>query len=68
MENGNIFLDAPYLPIGNSGPKRFDYDAEHNAWFMFKDGEESNLRDLLDTELSDIFGKQVRVRLEEYEE
>lgn len=46
-----------------SGPKRFDYDEQHRAWFMHKEGEESNMRDLLNTELSDIFGRPIEVDL-----
>jgi frataxin len=58
--NKQIWFSSP-----TSGPKRFDYDAEHKAWFMLKDGQESNLRDLLNSELTKIFGKTVEVDLGE---
>jgi hypothetical protein len=32
---------------------------------MLKNGEESNMRDLLDKELSQIFGKEVKVNMGE---
>ncbi|UZJ53264.1 hypothetical protein CBS101457_002584 [Exobasidium rhododendri] len=58
--NKQIWFSSP-----TSGPKRFDYDSEQKAWFMLKDGEESNMRDLLDKELSQIFGREVKVNLGE---
>lgn len=48
-----------------SGPKRFEYDSKENAWFMLKEGEEWNMRELLNRELSQIFGKTVEVNLGE---
>lgn len=53
------------MQLPRSGPKRFDYDKAQNAWFMLKDGEEWNLRDLLNRELSQIFGKEIKVNLGE---
>lgn len=35
---------------------------------MVKDGEEWNMRGILDRELSDIFGKEVKVKLSEAEQ
>ncbi|KAI3617704.1 hypothetical protein CBS9595_003613 [Malassezia furfur] len=53
-----IWLSSP-----TSGPKRFDYDAEKDAWFTYKDGQLYLLHELLDTELSAVFGKTLTVEL-----
>ncbi|PWN35110.1 Frataxin [Meira miltonrushii] len=54
--NKQIWFSSP-----TSGPKRFDYDSEHNEWFMHKDGEEWNFRNILNRELSEIFNKPITV-------
>ncbi|PWN87831.1 Frataxin [Acaromyces ingoldii] len=56
--NKQIWLSSP-----RSGPKRFDYDRQKDTWFMIKEGELSTMRDLLENELSDIFGKPITVDL-----
>lgn len=55
----------PHLLINKppSGPKRFDFDRQKDTWFMIKEGELSTMRDLLENELSDIFGKPITVDL-----
>ncbi|KAI8143346.1 hypothetical protein BJV82DRAFT_515493 [Fennellomyces sp. T-0311] len=52
--NQQIWLSSP-----KSGPKRYDYDAEHKKWFYHRDNH--TLDGLLNEELSDIFGQQVDV-------
>ncbi|KAK4057365.1 Mitochondrial matrix iron chaperone [Microbotryomycetes sp. JL221] len=42
--NKQIWLSSP-----TSGPKRYDYDTNHDVWFYHRDG--SRLRDLLTNEL-----------------
>lgn len=53
-----VWLSSPA-----SGPKRFDYDADHRVWFTYKDDQLYLLHELLNAELSDIFGIPVRVDL-----
>ncbi|WFC95894.1 ferroxidase [Malassezia brasiliensis] len=53
-----IWLSSP-----TSGPKRFDYDAEKDVWFTYKDGQLYLLHELLDAELSAVFGKPLTVEL-----
>lgn len=50
---------------GFSGPKRFDYDADSNAWFCLKEGETSTLDELLKNELSEVFDAEVEVLLQD---
>ncbi|KAJ1979248.1 Mitochondrial matrix iron chaperone [Dimargaris xerosporica] len=52
--NKQIWLSSPY-----SGPKRFDYDAEHRVWFYGRDY--TTLHGLLNHELSEIVGQPVSV-------
>jgi hypothetical protein len=47
-----------------SGPKRFDYDGTHGIWFWSKEGQVTTLKELLDTELSEVFATTVEVDLE----
>lgn len=44
-----------------SGPKRYDYDVKHAAWFYHRDG--TTLKELLDAELAEITGEPVNVPL-----
>ncbi|KAJ1019541.1 hypothetical protein NDA18_006021 [Ustilago nuda] len=57
--NKQIWLSSP-----KSGPKRFDYHADSNAWFCLKEGETSTLHELLKNELSEVFDAEVEVLLQ----
>jgi len=50
--NKQIWLSSPF-----SGPKRFDYDASHGAWFYSRDN--ATLHGLLEEELSTVIGERV---------
>ncbi|WFD00201.1 ferroxidase [Malassezia yamatoensis] len=54
-----IWLSSP-----TSGPKRFDFDADKNAWFTYKDGQLYLLNELLSEELSGVFGEPLTIELE----
>lgn len=45
-----------------SGPKRYDYVPEKDDWIYSRD--DTSLGSLLDNELSDVFGKEVKLGLE----
>ncbi|EPQ26771.1 uncharacterized protein PFL1_05750 [Pseudozyma flocculosa PF-1] len=57
--NKQIWLSSP-----TSGPKRFDYDESHRAWFSLKEGQLVTLKELLDSELSRVFDTAVDVDLD----
>ena len=42
-----------------SGPKRYDYDADQKKWFYHRDNH--TLDELLNEELSDVFGHPIDV-------
>ncbi|KAJ1660759.1 hypothetical protein IWQ61_000372 [Dispira simplex] len=52
--NKQIWLSSPI-----SGPKRYDYDTAHAAWFYQRDG--STLGELLNQELGALFHRSVDV-------
>ncbi|KAI9259681.1 hypothetical protein BDA99DRAFT_465447 [Phascolomyces articulosus] len=52
--NQQIWLSSP-----KSGPKRYDYDTEHKKWFYHRDNH--TLDELLNEELSQVFGQTVDV-------
>lgn len=52
--NKQIWLSSPI-----SGPKRYDYDLVHKKWFYHRDN--TTLDELLNNELSTIFGTKVDV-------
>ncbi|GAB5586820.1 Mitochondrial matrix iron chaperone [Umbelopsis nana] len=52
--NKQIWLSSP-----KSGPKRYDYDAQHNKWFYARDNH--TIDEVLNTELSEILGMDVKV-------
>ncbi|KAI9026881.1 hypothetical protein DFJ74DRAFT_604515, partial [Hyaloraphidium curvatum] len=52
--NKQIWLSSP-----SSGPKRYDYDPDRRQWVYHRDG--SSLDDLLDTELTKLLGRDIRV-------
>ncbi|WFD44294.1 ferroxidase [Malassezia psittaci] len=54
-----IWLSSPT----RSGPKRFDFDADKNVWFTYKDGHLYLLNDLLSEELSVVFGEPLTIEL-----
>ncbi|PWN40064.1 Frataxin-like protein [Ceraceosorus guamensis] len=56
--NQQIWLSSP-----KSGPKRFDYDTSAKQWFSNKEGITVTLQELLDEELSAVFGFDVNVDL-----
>lgn len=56
---------CPFPTTKHSGPKRFDFDADSNTWFCLKEGETSTLDQLLQDELSLVFGTEVQVLLED---
>ncbi|GAA6009707.1 hypothetical protein JCM10207_004163 [Rhodosporidiobolus poonsookiae] len=59
--NKQIWLSSPL-----SGPKRYDYDAEHKVWFYHRDGD--LLHDLLNRELRAALGDEsIEVDLAEEE-
>lgn len=47
----------------SSGPKRFDYDTTRKQWFSNKENVIVTMQALLDGELSEVFGLDVRVDL-----
>lgn len=47
------------LTLLHSGPKRFDYDAEQHTWFCLKEGQLHTLKQVLDSELQDVFALPV---------
>lgn len=53
-----IWLSSP-----SSGPKRFDYDEQHDVWFVNKDGQTHELAPLLNAEFSAIFGRELALAL-----
>ncbi|KAN0062689.1 Mitochondrial matrix iron chaperone [Thecaphora frezii] len=57
--NQQIWLSSPI-----SGPKRFDYDEQHNLWFSLKEGQLTTLKQLLDAELTRVFDTHVDLDLE----
>ncbi|KAH9921947.1 uncharacterized protein BXZ73DRAFT_104209 [Epithele typhae] len=54
--NKQIWLSSPL-----SGPKRYDYVPEDDGWVYSRDAR--SLNDLLNQELSDIFGRTIDLRL-----
>ncbi|KEI42043.1 uncharacterized protein L969DRAFT_42240, partial [Mixia osmundae IAM 14324] len=54
--NAQIWLSSP-----TSGPKRYDYDAQHGEWFYARD--HSLMRELLSTELSAALNEDIVVTL-----
>ncbi|KAG2216587.1 hypothetical protein INT45_004508 [Circinella minor] len=52
--NQQIWLSSP-----KSGPKRYDFDKEHKKWFYHRDNH--TLDELLNEELSEIFGQSIDV-------
>lgn len=54
-----IYIDQ--LTSACSGPKRYDYSAEHNAWFYARDGQ--TLDGLLNQELSTALDGDVLIQL-----
>ncbi|RIA90209.1 hypothetical protein C1645_693748, partial [Glomus cerebriforme] len=54
--NKQIWLSSPI-----SGPKRYDFDSKHKKWFYHRDN--STLDELLNEELSTIFGTKVNISL-----
>ncbi|EIM92790.1 Frataxin [Stereum hirsutum FP-91666 SS1] len=56
--NKQIWLSSPL-----SGPKRYDYVPTQDDWIYSRDN--TSLSTLLDKELSDVFGKEVKLGLEE---
>lgn len=62
-----IWLSSPsrYVAwlIGCSGPKRFDYDADQDVWFTYKNGQLYLLHALLDAEFSALFRRALTVDL-----
>ncbi|ORZ28972.1 hypothetical protein BCR41DRAFT_298010 [Lobosporangium transversale] len=55
--NKQLWLSSP-----TTGPKRYDYDAEHKAWFYNRD--QHTLKHLLDTEISKAIGININVPLD----
>lgn len=45
-----------------SGPKRYDYVPSKDGWYYSRDGQ--SIESLLDNELSDTLGKEVKVGVE----
>ncbi|KAF9934841.1 Mitochondrial chaperone Frataxin [Linnemannia zychae] len=58
--NKQLWLSSP-----TSGPKRYDYDAEHKVWFYGRDHH--SLKYLLDTEISKATGIEIDVPLDDSE-
>ncbi|TBU35039.1 Frataxin [Dichomitus squalens] len=56
--NKQIWLSSPF-----SGPKRYDYVPERDDWVYARDGR--SLSELLNQELSDVFGREVDLGLAE---
>ncbi|KAG0225819.1 Mitochondrial chaperone Frataxin [Actinomortierella wolfii] len=52
--NKQLWLSSP-----TSGPKRYDYDAEHKVWFYTRDHH--SLHSLLNREISEALGVEVHV-------
>ncbi|PAV22306.1 Frataxin [Pyrrhoderma noxium] len=55
--NKQIWLSSPI-----SGPKRYDYVPSKDGWYYSRDGQ--SIESLLDNELSDTLGKEVKVGVE----
>lgn len=55
--NKQLWLSSP-----TTGPKRYDYDANHKTWFYNRDHH--TLKSLLDSEISEAIGIQVEVPLD----
>ncbi|KAK3823399.1 MAG: hypothetical protein J3Q66DRAFT_279371 [Benniella sp.] len=55
--NKQLWLSSP-----TTGPKRYDYDANHKTWFYSRDHH--TLKSLLDSEISEAIGIQVEVPLD----
>lgn len=56
--NRQIWLSSPF-----SGPKRYDYSLSAHAWVYPR--ENQTLGDLLDSELGEALGRDVKLGLEE---
>lgn len=56
--NKQIWLSSPL-----SGPKRYDYVPSKDGWYYSRDGQ--SIESLLDSELSKVLGKEVKVGIEE---
>jgi frataxin len=55
--NKQLWLSSP-----TSGPKRYDFDAEHQVWFYGRDHH--SLKYLLDTEITKAIGFEIDVPLD----
>lgn len=56
--NKQLWLSSP-----TTGPKRYDYDANHKIWFYGRDHH--SLKSLLDSEITAAIGIQIEVPLDD---